>query len=156
MPFTFVVVEAELPRVPQVRVVGLSIAVAPPPRSMLKLTGTFVRMVPFAVVTVTSGRHSAGNAVPTIPWRQSAGEWSEASGPAATIAVWPPTVRLVAGSRILVPRGAGLTGVGAGTRMNSVTVPPTPPPNESSGSTGPNGLNSVTVPPTPPPKNSCA
>ena len=37
--------------------------------------------------------------------------------------------------------------------MNSVTVPPTPPPKLSSGSTGAKGLNSVTVPPTPPPND---
>ena len=73
LPSTLVVVDALLANAPHVPAVLLSTAVVPAPSPMLKLTGTFWRIIPFAVGIVTCGRHSAGSAVPTTPSRHAGG-----------------------------------------------------------------------------------
>ena len=127
-PVSEIALAPKMPHVPDLA------ATLPFPAVTLQVTGTFASSVPKRVRTTMNGSHSADTVLPTV---------AAAHGSATMLGRFT-------GVPFLIGSGAP----GAGTRMNSVTVPPTPPPNSSSGSTGANGLNSVTVPPTPPPNAS--
>ena len=107
-PVTPVLETAEAPSVPQLPGFG---ATPPPPAVTLQVTGTPMNGVPSLVVSCTYGRQSSRSGEPVAPSISEQIPSADAAGEVSD-------------------------GIDSFERVNSVTVPPTPPPNESSGSTG--------------------
>ena len=131
-----------------------SAAVVPPPAVILNVTDTPTSGLPSRVTTLTPGRHSGATASPTAPVVHTAtcDRCNNAVSSAVSLDFTrraPCATVSVAGALAGAALGAVPGWVGS-SRMKEPAIPPTPPLNDSSSSTTPNGLNDPAVPPTPP------